>query len=256
MVTGSDDRLSAITTRPDGCPVGIGQWSCRRSRDPQAVGGVEQPTSGQRPLGRPGNPRHLVSHVRLLASNRGHLLLGAGHYRRCSARPVGDWPPDAWGLPQAMVGQMLLETPLCGLTDGDSVAPEQQRGPLGREQLGDWRGRFLVQLGDGRPSNRPAGPRWTKFAMPAAILLEPAQPRDDQLPSGRPRRIEPVRSSCVGRGGRQDEQRHAQGWLTDTGLKVSDGGGQRQTTGERTDDSHVQLAPSRIISALGCAPSR
>jgi hypothetical protein len=38
-----------------------------------------------------------------------------------------------------------------------------------------------------------------------------------------------------------------------TGLKVSDGGGQRHTTGKRTDDSHVHLAPSlRIISALGC----
>ena len=38
-----------------------------------------------------------------------------------------------------------------------------------------------------------------------------------------------------------------------TGLKMSDGGGQRHTTGKRTDDSHVQLVPSlRIISALGC----
>jgi hypothetical protein len=39
-----------------------------------------------------------------------------------------------------------------------------------------------------------------------------------------------------------------------TGLKVSDSSGQRHSTGKRSDDGHVRLAPSLriIISALGC----
>ena len=35
-----------------------------------------------------------------------------------------------------LAGRMVLEPTLCGITNGDLVAPEQQCGLFGREQLG------------------------------------------------------------------------------------------------------------------------
>ena len=129
------------------------------------------PTVGPAPLGRHRDPRHLVTPIRLLLTDRDESLIGDGWRRWSPPPPVGDRPPDAPGPAHAVGGQLLFEATSCGVTDGHLVAPEQQRRLLGREQLGHERGRVPRAAG-GRPRRPPPpGP-----APPGAVdgCSEPA----------------------------------------------------------------------------------
>jgi hypothetical protein len=66
---------------------------------------------------------------------------------------------------------VLLEPTLGCVADGDLVAPEQQCGLFGGEQLGHEHGELLAQLTNGRLRCRLAGPRRPEVLTAATLLL-------------------------------------------------------------------------------------
>src|SRR4029450_13602944 len=176
MVAIAADRVRVTQYRT---AVVVDGESTRQRWPSQPVGDVKQPTSDQHPLGRHGDPRHLVAPVRLLLPDRDEPLIDTDWRRRSPPPPVADRPPDASGPAHAVGGQLLFEATSRGVTDGHLVAPEQQRRLLGREQLGHEHGELLTQLADGRVRRRLTGPRALELPTAVAILLVALQPTRD-----------------------------------------------------------------------------